>query len=296
MSNNISFKDVFIKGAVIYNPVLIQLVGLCPVVAASTTLARAAMLSAVLCIQLIVTCTVASALFKNIPRWVRVLLYLIIGTAIICPLLWYIEAFSLINLSLGMKIYIPLIAVNSMTAVHCEQFSVKNSVKLSLYDAAAAGFGASIIILIVGAVRELLGNSAIGGMPVNLPITFKGMALPFGCLILLGFMAAGLKAFVSRMYPQPSADKDPVTEDFASEENSEVTEVELFDEFWTEPEAEEPAEISVDIAAEIPEEIPTAVYEIPTIKTEEPSLSAIEEIDELLKSLGIDIDTKGDKQ
>lgn len=292
MSNNISFKDVFIKGAVIYNPVLIQLVGLCPVVAASTTLARAAMLSAVLCIQLIVTCTVASALFKNIPRWVRVLLYLIIGTAIICPLLWYIEAFSLINLSLGMKIYIPLIAVNSMTAVHCEQFSVKNSVKLSLYDAAAAGFGASIIILIVGAVRELLGNSAIGGMQVNLPITFKGMALPFGCLILLGFMAAGLKAFVSRMYPQPSADEDPVTEDFAPEENSEVTEVELFDEFWTEPEAEEPTEVRM----EIPEEAPAAVYEEPVVRTEEPSLSAIEEIDELLKSLGIDVDTKGDEQ
>lgn len=284
MSNNISFKDVFIKGAVIYNPVLIQLVGLCPVVAASTTLARAAMLSAVLCIELIVTCTVASALFKKIPRWVRVLLYLIIGTAIICPLLWYIEAYSLINLSLGMKIYIPLIAVNSMTAVHCEQFSVKNSVKLSLYDAAAAGFGASIIILIVGAVRDFLGNSAIGGMPVNLPITFKGMALPFGCLFLLGFMAAGLKAFVSRMYPQPSADEEPVTSEIFAEENSEVTEVELFDEFWTEPQPEEP------------QEVPITVPEEPTVKAQEPSLTTAEEIDELLKSLGIDVDIKGDKQ
>ena len=60
-----------------------------------------------------------------------------------------------------MKIYIPLIAVNSMTAVHCEQFSVKNSVKLSLYDAAAAGFGASIVFLVVGAVRELLGTGRL---------------------------------------------------------------------------------------------------------------------------------------
>ena len=284
MSNNISFKDVFIKGAVIYNPVLIQLVGLCPVVAASTTFARAAMLSAVLCVELIVTCTVASALFKKIPRWVRVLLYLIIGTAIICPLLWYIESFSLINLSLGMKIYIPLIAVNSMTAVHCEQFSVKNSVKLSLYDAAAAGFGASIIILIVGAVRELLANSAIGGMAVNLPITFKGMALPFGCLILLGFMAAGLKAFVARMYPQNSADEEPVVSEVFADENSEVTEVEIFDEFWAEPQPEEVTEV------------PMSVSEKTSVKPAEPSFSTAEEIDELLKSLGIDIDIKGDKQ
>lgn len=288
MSNNISFKDVFIKGAVIYNPVLIQLVGLCPVVAASTTLARAAMLSVVLCIELIVTCVIASAFFKKIPRWVRVPLYLIIGTAIICPLLWYIETRSLIDLSLGMKIYVPLIAVNSMTAVHCEQFSVKNSVKLSLYDAAAAGIGASIIFIIVGAVRELLGSSSIGGMAVNLPISFKGMALPFGCLILLGFMAAGLKAFVARVYPEYSENREPEvrpvnekTEDFSDE----VTEVELFEEFWTEDEAEE-----------APAEAPVEIPEAPAPQEEKPSFSSVEEIDELLRSLGLDIDVKGDKQ
>lgn len=286
MSNNISFKDVFIKGAVIYNPVLIQLVGLCPVVAASTTLARASMLSAVLCIELIVTCVIASALFKKIPRWVRVPLYLIIGTAIICPILWYVETRTLINLSLGMKIYIPLIAVNSMTAVHCEQFSVKNSVKLSFYDAAAAGIGASIVFIIVGVVRELLGNSAIGGMQVNLPITFKGMALPFGCLILLGFMAAALRSFVKRFYPEPVETETPVIKGVPADENSEVTEVEIFDEFWTEQ--DEPEEIPMEIPTEIPVEKPAA--------TQTPSFNSVEEIDEFFRSLGIDVDAKGDKQ
>ncbi len=286
MSNNISFKDVFIKGAVIYNPVLIQLVGLCPVVAASTTLARAAMLSTVLCIELIVTCVIASAFFKNIPRWVRVPLYLIIGTAIICPILWYIETRSLINLSLGMKIYVPLIAVNSMTAVHCEQFSVKNSVRLSFYDAAAAGAGASIVFIIVGTARELLGNSAIGGMQVNLPITFKGMALPFGCLILLGFMAAALKSFVAKFYPGSSETEIPVTEETPADENGEVTEVEIFEEFWTEP--EEPQEVPEVIPKVIPEEQPP--------EPPKPSFGSVEEIDDFFKSLGIDVDAKGDGQ
>ncbi len=288
MSNNISFKDVFIKGAVIYNPVLIQLVGLCPVVAASTTLARAAMLSAVLCIELIVTCVITSAFFKNIPRWVRVPLYLIIGTAIICPILWYIETRSLIDLSLGMKIYIPLIAVNSMTAVHCEQFSVKNNVKLSLYDAAAASVGASIIFIIIGAVRELLGISAIGGMQVNLPITFKGMALPFGCLIILGFMAAALKSVVARFYPETAVTEVPAAEEILTDENSEVTEVEIFDEFWAEPEEFTEPEEPVEVPMDIPQEQP--------MKSKEPSFSSVEEIDEFFKSLGIDVDAKGDKQ
>ncbi len=297
MSNNLSFKDVFIKGAVVYNPVLIQLVGLCPVVAASTSLARAAMLSAVLCIELIVTCVIASAFFKNLPRWIRVPLYLIIGTAIICPLLWYIETRSLIDLSLSMKIYIPLIAVNSMTAVHCEQFSVKNSVKLSLYDAAAAGFGASIVFIIVGAVRELLGASTIGGIHVDLPITFKGMSLPFGCLILLGFMAAVLKAFVSRNNSESyeneetedpdeadeiveAEETEPVTDD----ENSEVTEVEIFDEFWTKPEEK----------AEEPQEVPMRLTEDITAESKAFSDEEVKKIEEMFRSLGLDSDKKGD--
>lgn len=311
MSNNLSFKDVFIKGAVVYNPVLIQLVGLCPVVAASTSLARAAMLSAVLCIELIVTCLIASALFKKFPRWIRVPLYLIIGTAIICPLLWYIEARSLIDLSLSMKIYIPLIAVNSMTAVHCEQFSVKNSVKLSLYDAAAAGFGASLVFIAVGAIRELLGASTIGGINVDLPITFKGMTLPFGCLILLGFMAAGLKAFVNRKnsesdepeeveefetYEEPEevetfeAYEEPGimngTEIFA-EENSEVAEVEIFDEFWNKPE---------ETPEEEPQEVPLQLTENLVTETKTYSNAELEKIDELFRSLGLDNDIKGDAQ
>ena len=297
MSNNLSFKDVFIKGAVIYNPVLIQLVGLCPVVAASTSLGSAVMLSTALCLELIITCVIASALLKKIPRWIRVSLYLIIGIAVVCPILWYVETMSLVSLSLGMKIYVPLIAVNSMTAVHCEQFSVKNSVKHSFFDAAAAGIGASIIFILVGALRELFGAGTIGGMEVNMPVTFKGMALPFGCFVILGFMAAGLKAFVAKFYSAYSDDEESNAEpvqDFSDE----VTEVELFEEFWAEPaetvreeipvEESAPEEVSLDIPEEITAEKPA--------RESGHSFNSASELDDFLRSLGIDIDGKGDKQ
>lgn len=297
MSNNLSFKDVFIKGAVIYNPVLVQLVGLCPVVAASTSLGSAVMLSAALCLELIITCVIASALLKKIPRWIRVSLYLIIGIAVVCPILWYVETMSLVSLSLGMKIYVPLIAVNSMTAVHCEQFSVKNSVKHSFFDAAAAGIGASIIFILVGALRELFGVGTIGGMEVNMPVTFKGMALPFGCFVILGFMAAGLKAFVAKFYSAYSDDEESNAEpvqDFSDE----VTEVELFEEFWAEPAETVREEIPVEESA--PEEVSLDIPE--EITAEEParesghSFNSAAELDDFLRSLGIDIDGKGDKQ
>lgn len=275
MNNNLSFKDVLLKGAVIFNPVLVQLVGLCPVVAASTSLQRAVILSVIACAELIAVCVIASAAMKNLPRWVRVPLYLVMGLALICPVLWIIETKTLINLSLGMKIYIPLIAINSVVAVHCEQFAVKNSVKLAFYDAAAVGLGASAIFISAGAIRELMGNSTIGGMPVNLPVTFKGMLMPFGCLIILGFMAAALKTFVSKNYPESPEVNIPV----------EKTEAEEAVKIEASPEEAENSEKE----PEIPQIKPSEPNEEIKIKTEA-------EIDEFFKSLGIDLGEKGDEQ
>lgn len=281
-----SFKDVFIKGAVIYNPVLIQLVGLCPVVAASSTLKGAFLLSLAMCAELIVTCVIASALFKKIPRWVRVALYVIIGLALICPALWYIETQTLVNLSLGMKIYIPLIAINSVTAVHCEQVAVKNSVKLAFYDAAAVSIGASVVFIVVGMLRELIGSASLGGIKLDLPIEFKGMLLPFGCLVILGFLAAGLKAFLAWAYPETESESDPVERQRkGSASQTEVTEVEIFDEFWNV--AEEPEEVVFDVPDIQPE---------PEKKSEDIRLETAADIDEFFKSLGIDLNEKGDKR
>ncbi len=279
---------MFIKGAVIFNPVLIQLVGLCPVVAASTTLVSSVVLSATLCLDLIVTCVITSALFKKIPRWVRVVLYLIIGLVLICPILWFVETQTLINLSLGLKIYLPIIAINSVTAVHCEQFAVKNDVKLAFYDAAAVGIGGSVICIAIGTIREIFGIGSLAGVKLDLPIVFKGMALPFGCLILLGFMAAGLKAFIGYRYPQYLEESEPDTKpDYDENAFEETTEVEIFDEFWT---TEEPEEA---FTVEEPEPEPEKVQ---PQTAEEIRESTNFDIEEFFKSLGIDVDEKGDKR
>lgn len=274
MSSKLSFGDVFRKGSVIFNPVLVQLAGLCPVVAASTSLKSAVMLSVVAFAELIAVCFIASALMKKIPRWVRMPLYLIIGLALICPVLWYIETKTLINLSLSMKIFIPLIAINSVVAVHCEQFAVKNTVKLALYDAAAVGLGASAVFIFVGAVREILGSSTIGGAALNLPVSFKGMLLPFGCLIILGFMAAALKSFVSKRYPE------------------ETTEFEVH----REAQPEEVREIQPEEGKII--EVPDILKEteILTEETEKEKFRTVEEIDDLLRTLGIETEETGDEQ
>ena len=279
MSKTPSFKEMMVKNAVVLNPVLVQLVGLCPVVAASSSLKNAMILSAVACAELIAVCVIASAFFKKLPRWIRVPLYFVIGLVLICPALWYVETKTLVVLSLGMKLFIPLVAINSVVAVRCEQFAVKNSVKSAFYDAASVGIGASVVFIIAGALREILGSGSIGGIALDIPVQYKGMALPFGCLVLLGFMAALLKMFVAKKYPDYTEESEP-----AEEKQAEAV----------------PAVIETIQEPEIPQiitEEPEAPVQEPVNDSgENTRIRTEEEIEEFFKSLGLDFDDNGGAQ
>lgn len=278
MNKSPSFKDIFLKNAVIFNPVLIQLAGLCPVVAASTNLKSAVMLSAVALAELIAVSVIASAMLKKLPRWVRVPLYFVIGLVLICPALWYVETQTLTVLSMSMKIFIPLIAINSVVAVHCEQFAVKNDVKTAFFSSAAAGIGASVVFIVAGALREIIGLSSLGGIELNLPVAFRGMTLPFGCLILLGFMSAALKTFIGKKYPEYSVTHSSVAAKPADEkpEKEDVP-------------AQQPEEVSQAVEEKIPDPVQAESVEDIKIRTEE-------EIEEFFKSLGLDFGEKGDEE
>lgn len=271
MNNSISFKEALKRGAVQYNPVLVQLVGLCPVIAASTTFMQAVILSAAMCAELLIISVIANTLMKGLPRWIRMPAYLLIGLAIVCPVLYYFETYSLSGISLGLKIYLPLTAINSVVAVHCEQVAVKSSMKLTVFDAVASGIGGTVIFLFVGAVREILGYSTFAGVGLNLPVTLKGMTLPFGCLILLGFLAAGLK-------------KIPVRTSVGTQE---------------EPAAEEKEEPLIEVADEsffgtAPEPVHMQNVQEPTVTEFVDDIFGLAETDfeEFLKTIGIDINSE----
>lgn len=300
-NQNISFKDIFAKGAVIFNPVLVQLAGLCPVIAAATNLKNAALISVAFCAEIIVCCVFASAFLKRVPRWIRVPIHFMLGLLIACPLLYYIESNVLIDLSLSMKIFIPVIAANSITAVHCEQFAVKNSVKLSFFDAAAAGTGTSFVFMLTGVLRELLASGTIGGITLDLPVTFRSAAMPFGCLILLGFMAAALKAIIMKKYPEYL--EDGITFKSLSEAKEPEKAAEAEPEEKTGIQLEQAEEISVaetaveDVYEEFfaaPETVEETVKEEAKVENE----IDISDFDELFKSLELEIEKRmeGDGQ
>ena len=276
----LKFKDIFSAGAIYYNPVLIQCVALCSVIIATTTLLNAVITSIILILQLLVTCFLASAVMKRIPRYLRVAVYLIIGLAISCPALWLLEKSAYYEPESAIKILIPLIAVNSLTAVHCETFSVKNKVSAAIYDAFASGVGTAGVMLLAGAVREILGKGTIWGYELGMPAIFSGISMPFGCLIILGFLAAALKAVAGdkiteetkKPLPKENAKEASDGEEEAqndvpdSEENGDIY-------FTKRPEANVPEQVT-----ETPEEVDMDFHE-----HDEEYLELLSSVDELIE-------------
>ncbi len=206
MSNKNSILKTIRNSALIKNPLLFEAIGLCPVVAIAHSLKLSVFLAVVTAVELIVCEVLASKLLKNVRRYWRVALYAVFGVAIIFPIMYFTNKLFP-NMSANFGVYLPLMAVNSLIALHCERVAVKNDVKTSFIDATSASLSYGVVAIIVGFLRELLSNGTIFGVDVNIPVKLPAFLMPFGGLLLMGFLAAGLKGFIGAKYPEANPNK-----------------------------------------------------------------------------------------
>lgn len=263
-----SFSDALFSSTFIHNPVLIQAAGLCAIVAVATTLKTAVLLAAAFFPVLIITQVFACLALKRVPRWIRVAIYLLIGTAIIAGIIYAIDTF-MPEISLGAGIYLALTAANSIIALHCEKLAVKTDLRHAFFDSVATALGYAAVIIPVGALREMIGSSTIWGANIKVPMAFPAILMPFGGFLFLAFFAAALKALINKRFPEHSAEtemkikktsvivsKKNLPEDLApAEEEKETAETEET------VEAEETVEVEETVEAEDPKEDDLAHFE-----------------------------------
>lgn len=192
--------------AIIRNPLLLEAIGLCPVVAIATTLKSALFLAFVTAIELILCEVLASRFLKKVKRYWRVAVYFFVGAAIVFPIMYLVTRF-IPAISLEFGVFLPLMAVNSLLALHCERVAVKRTVKDSFLDAVSVSVSYGAVTIVAGFLRELLGSGSISGKTLPFPFTFPVMITPFGGLLILGFAAAFLKYYIYKKYPQSSPDR-----------------------------------------------------------------------------------------
>lgn len=201
--NNLKFSKVMLRGAFIYNPVLTQAIGICTIVAIGATAKISLIFSLILSALLIIMETLSSLALKKLSRWLRIAIYMLISTLLILPVSLFMDK-NYSELSAAMGIFLPLLAVNSIIVIRCEIFAVNNNIRNSFFDAVAASVGFTVVSLIVGIVREILAYGSFFGKTVTGLPHLSGIALPFGGLLVIGFLAAFHKWIILKKFPRYS--------------------------------------------------------------------------------------------
>ncbi len=181
----------FIKGLWDENPVFRQLLGLCPTLAVTNAVINGFAMGMATAFVLIFSSLVVSSIKKLIPSQVRIASYIVIIATFVTVADQFLAAFfPPISKSLGP--YIPLIVVNCIILGRQEAYSSKNTVGRSLMDALGMSAGFVLALLILSAIREILGAGTFFGYQV-MGAWFEPwiiMILPPGAFITLGILLA----------------------------------------------------------------------------------------------------------
>lgn len=186
-----SALSVFSKGILVENPTLRQMLGLCPTLAVTTAVTNGIGMGVATTFVLVCSGIVVSLLRNIIPTTMRLPAFITVIAGFVTLTMMVVEAyFPDLNQALG--IYLPLIVVNCIVLGRAEVFASKHPVKAAALDGLGMGVGFTITLILMSAIRELLGAGTLLGLQV-LPSFIEPMGvfiMPPGGFAVLGVLIA----------------------------------------------------------------------------------------------------------
>jgi len=189
MKKHTTPQEDLIRGVWRENPVLIQMLGLCPALAVTNTVANCIAMGLATTFVLCMSSMLVSSIRRFVPHEVRISTFILIIATFVTVADMCLEAMvPTIHKALGA--FVPLIVVNCMILGRQEAFASKNTIGRSLLDALGTSFGFIIALLLLGIFREVLGNGTFLGYSVFGPSyePWIIMILPPGGFLTLGFV------------------------------------------------------------------------------------------------------------
>lgn len=179
----------FTKGLIKENPTFVQLLGMCPTLAVTTSVSNGIGMGLSATAVLVASNVVISLCRKFIPNKIRIASYIVIIAAFVSAIEMLLKAY-LPDISKSLGLFIPLIVVNCIILARAEAFASKNTVGNSALDGLGIGLGFTAALTIISAIREVLGNGTFLGMSLFgesfAPATI--LILPPGAFIVLGLL------------------------------------------------------------------------------------------------------------
>ena len=195
------------KGVYRENPVFRLALGLCPALAVSTSVENALGMGAAATFVLLGSNMVVSLIRKAIPAKVRIPCYIVVIASFVTVVELVMGAY-LPELSKSLGIFIPLIVVNCIILGRAEAFASKNGIFRSMLDAIGMGIGFTFALVLISALREVLGDGKLMGYMVFGP-NFKPvlmMILAPGAFITMGLLMGMFNVIDERRQRKSSAD------------------------------------------------------------------------------------------
>ncbi|MFB0711547.1 electron transport complex subunit E [Buttiauxella noackiae] len=153
-------KNILVQGLWKNNSALVQLLGLCPLLAVTSTATNALGLGLATTLVLVLTNSAVSALRRWVPTEIRIPIYVMIIASVVSTVQMLINAYAY-GLYQSLGIFIPLIVTNCIVIGRAEAFAAKSSVPLAALDGLAIGMGATSAMFVLGSLREIIGNGTL---------------------------------------------------------------------------------------------------------------------------------------
>lgn len=188
-------------GILIDNPTFMQVLGMCPTLAVTTSAQNAVGMGVATTTVLICSNTVISLLRKCIPSKIRIPAFVVIIASFVTMIDLLLQAYiPALHVQLGL--FLPLIVVNCLILGRAEAYASKNKVIPSLFDGLGMGLGFTLALTTIGTVREILGAGSLFGISV-MPATYEPaiiMILAPGAFFTLAILMAILNAIRARKH------------------------------------------------------------------------------------------------
>ena len=206
------------NGIIDQNPTFVQVLGMCPTLATTTSLVNAIGMGLATTAVLMFSNLFISLLRKFIPKQVRIASYIVIISGFVTAVEMLMKAF-LPDLNASLGVFISLIVVNCIILARAEAFASKNKPLPSLIDGISIGLGFTLALSVLGFIRELLGASSILGFRIPYVTPAQFFITPAGAFITLGCLIAAVTAIKTAKSKKkaPKTEKTDVTSDESAE-------------------------------------------------------------------------------
>lgn len=185
-------KEAFTKPLNLDNPIMVQVLGICSALAVTSQLKPAIVMGLAVTIITAFSNLIISLIRVTIPNRIRIIVQLVVVAALVTIVSQVLKAFAY-DVSVQLSVYVGLIITNCILMGRLEAFAMMNKPWPSFLDGLGNGLGYAMILVIVGAVRELLGRGSLLGFQLIPQSIYDAgymnngmMTMPAMALILLG--------------------------------------------------------------------------------------------------------------